>query len=268
MLLTIESAGQALSLFTSDSPERGATEVAVALGVSKSKAHALLASLASVGLLRRTEAGRYRIGWRVLSLNRVLSETTDFQRYARPVMQTLADRFGEVVHLGALDNGKVVYLEQVQGTSAVQINPPALTSRADLHCNALGKVLLANLPSAGVREMIEKSELPALTPRTITDRGRLERELAEILSRGFAEERGEAFAEVSGVAAPIRAPGPLVLAAIGIAAPSYRFQARRELYCHAIVRAALYVSKLMVDVGPTSKPSKDAKTKAVALANS
>ena len=134
MLLTIDSAGQVLSMFTSEDPERGVTEVAVAIGVSKSKAHALLASLTTVGLLRRTERGRYRVGWRVLSLNRVLAETTDFHRHARPVLLTLGHKFGEVVHLGTLDDGKIVYVDRVKGTSAVQIDASALGSRLNAHC--------------------------------------------------------------------------------------------------------------------------------------
>jgi DNA-binding IclR family transcriptional regulator len=248
MLLTIDSAGQVLSMFTSEDPERGVTEVAVAIGVSKSKAHALLASLTTVGLLRRTERGRYRVGWRVLSLNRVLAETTDFHRHARPVLQTLGHKFGEVVHLGTLDDGKVVYVDRVKGTSAVQIDVSALGSRLNAHCSAVGKVLLASLSPTMLDAVIARHGLPELTQRTITNRAALDEELATVRRRGFAIERGETIAEISCVAAPIVAPGPVVLAGISIAAPSYRFQARKDLYCHAIVRAGRYISKRLTEV--------------------
>src|ERR1700735_3115428 len=115
MLLTIDCAGQVLPQFTKDCPERGVSEIALAMGISKSKAHALLSSLSHVGLLRRTQHGRYRVGWRVLSLNRVLAETTDFHRYARPVMERLGDRCGEIVHLGVIDDGQVMYGDRIKG---------------------------------------------------------------------------------------------------------------------------------------------------------
>lgn len=243
MLLTIGCAGQVLALFTNANPERGVTEVALALGVSKSKAHALLASLAAVGLLRRTQYGRYRVGWRVLSLNRVLSETTDFHRYARPVLQQLGARCGEVVHLGVLDNGQVMYVDRIKGRHAVSIDASALGNRLWAHCSAVGKVLLAHLSPDALDAVIEQHGLPAVTSRTITDRDALEAELAEIRRRGFASESGEAVPEVSCVAAPIVAPGPLVVAAVSLAAPTYRFQSRKEIYSQAIVRAGAYVSR-------------------------
>jgi DNA-binding IclR family transcriptional regulator len=248
MLLTIESAGRVLSLYTRESPERGVTEVALALGISKSKAHALLASLASVGLLRRTQHGRYRVGWRVLSLNRVLAETTDFHRQARPVLAALGARYGELVHLGALDDGQVVYVDRVKGTHAVQIDASSLGNRLWAHCSGLGKVLLAHLPQAARDEFLDRHGLPALTPNTITDRCALEAELAEVRRRGYALDRGEIVADVHCVAAPIVIPGPTVVAAISMAAPSYRFQARKDVYCHAIARAGTYISQRLVRV--------------------
>jgi DNA-binding IclR family transcriptional regulator len=54
MLLTIKNAGRILDLYSPQSPERGPTEVAEELGIGKSKAHALMASMAEIGLLRRT----------------------------------------------------------------------------------------------------------------------------------------------------------------------------------------------------------------------
>jgi DNA-binding IclR family transcriptional regulator len=245
MLLTIDCAGQVLSQFTKDCPERGVTEVALAMGISKSKAHALLSSLSHVGLLRRTEHGRYRVGWRVLSLNRVLAETTDFHRYARPVMERLGERCGEIVHLGVLDDGQVMYVDRIKGCHAVQIDVSVLGSRLWAHCSAVGKMLLAHMPADALDAVIERHGLPAMTPRTITDPAALDGELAEIRHRGLAYEQGEAVDDVACVAAPIVAPGPIVVAAISMAAPTFRFNQRRAVYSQAIARAGVYVSQCL-----------------------
>lgn len=245
MLLTIDCAGQVLSQFTADSPERGVTEVALAMGISKSKAHALLSSLSAVGLLRRTQHGRYRVGWRVLSLNRVLAETTDFHRYARPVMEALGERCGEVVHLGVIDDGQVMYVDRIKGRHAVQIDVSKLGNRLWAHCSAVGKILLANLPHGSLDAVIEQHGLPALTSRTITDRDTLCAQLIDVRQRGLAFEHGEAVDDVSCVAAPIVAPGPIVVAAISMAAPTFRFEQRRSVYAQAIARAGAYVSQCL-----------------------
>src|ERR1700751_4845932 len=128
MLGTVLNAGRVLDLFTSETPERGVTEVAEALGIPKSRAHALMSSLAHVGLLRRTAEGRYRLGWRVLALGRILTETTEFRAEARRAMEELSGRFGETVHLATLDDGVVVYVDKIEGTRAVRIAVSAVGS--------------------------------------------------------------------------------------------------------------------------------------------
>jgi DNA-binding IclR family transcriptional regulator len=247
MLLTIDSAGRVLSMFTSDSPEHGATEVALAIGVSKSKAHALLTSLSSVGLLRRTGRGRYRVGWRVLSLTRVLAETTDFHRHARPVMESLGQQLGELVELAALDDGKVVYIDRTRGARASAVAAHDLGIGRHSHGAAVGKILLANLSSGELDHMLERHGLPAVTARTQRAADLLRGELEQARRRGFAVDRGEELDRMSSVAAPILAPGRVVVAAIGVVSESTRFEEREALYRQAVIRAAKYISQRLTD---------------------
>jgi DNA-binding IclR family transcriptional regulator len=106
-------------------------------------------------------------------------------------------------------------------------------------------MLLANLSPYALHGVIERHGLPALTARTLTDRGALERELSEISKRGLSIEQGEAVDDVSCVAAPIIAPGPTFVAAISIAAPTFRFNQRRAVYSQAVARAGVYVSQCL-----------------------
>lgn len=243
MLLTINTSGQVLDLFTVDTPERGVTEVAVELGMSKSKAHSLLASLTEIGLLQRTDQGRYRVGWRVLGLNRVLADTTEFRCHARPVMETLSAHFGETVHLGTLDDGQVMYVDRIQGTRAVQIAVSAIGSRLPAHCSAVGKALLATLSEQHLLAVVTARGLPAMTRKTITDIDSLRFQLTEIPLRGYALDLEEVLPEISCVAAPIMGRSGKGVAAISIAAPTYRFEAHFEAYRSAVVKGAQYVSR-------------------------
>ncbi len=58
MLQTIEKASEVLALFDREHPEWGMREVADTLGLAKSSAHDLLASLEQVGLLGKNDEGR------------------------------------------------------------------------------------------------------------------------------------------------------------------------------------------------------------------
>jgi IclR family KDG regulon transcriptional repressor len=242
VLLTIESAGRLLDLFTPLSPERGVTEVAAELGVSKSKAHALLASLTAVGLLRRTDGGRYRLGWRVLGLSRVLELTTEFHRHARPIMRALHTRFGETVHLAALDGGQVVYVDRLEGVRSARIAASSVGSVLPAHCSAVGKVLLAGLAPDALQRLLH-DPLETLTPFTMTDPGQLVGELEHVRLRGYAVEHQEAVLEVSCVAAPIVATGPRVVAAISMSVPSSRFEGHEDSLRRAVVLAGQHISR-------------------------
>jgi DNA-binding IclR family transcriptional regulator len=247
MLLTIACAGRVLALFTEEKPERGVTEVSQELKLSKSKAHALLASLASVGLLRHTEAGRYRIGWSVLAMNRVLGATTEFVRYARPAMHALAARTGELIHLGTLDDGQVVYVHRLAGPRAVKLELSALGNRLPAHCSGIGKVLLARLSPEVRRDLLASAVLGACTPHTITDPGLLEAQLTDVCRQGFAFDWEETLEGISCVAAPIAAPGYGVVAAMSITGPSDRVAANQELYTRCVVQAAKHASRRLLD---------------------
>lgn len=254
MLLTINSAGRLLDLFTAQTPERGVTEVAVELGVSKSKSHALLASLTEVGLLQRTPVGRYRLGWRVLTLNRVLGETTEFRRHARPTMEALHRRVRQTVNLAALYDSQVIYVDRVVGPESVRPTASAVGSVLPAHCSAIGKVLLAHLGVAQLDQLVAEQGLPSLTANTITDFATLQRELALVRQRGVAVEREEAVRGVSCVAAPIVAPGPSVVAAISVSVEAATFACHEDAFRRAVSMAADRIGRRLreADLNPSA----------------
>jgi DNA-binding IclR family transcriptional regulator len=119
MLRTIEKASEVLALFDREHSEWGVREVAEALGLAKSSAHDLLTSLEQVGLLGKNDEGRYRLGWRLVTLSETLLATTELRREARPIMEELADQYRETLHLAVLDDTKVV-CRQAEGKQAVR----------------------------------------------------------------------------------------------------------------------------------------------------
>lgn len=243
MLLTVVSTGRVLELFSIECPEWGPTEMAVELGMSKSKAHSLLTSMADVGLLRRTSRGRYRLGWRLLGLNRVLADTTDFRCTARPVMGVLTAHFGETVHLGTLDGGEVVYVDRSQGNQATRIAVSAIGARMPAHCTGVGKVMLSQLDAPALDQVLSRHELEPRTPYSVTDVSVLKAELARIREREIAFDCQEAVRGISCVAAPIWGADGDVVAAISLTAPTSRFDAQAAAFETAIRRAARHVSR-------------------------
>ncbi len=243
MLGTIDKAARVLDLFSLEKPEWGVSEVAAALGWAKSSAHAILCSLAAAGFLHRTPQGRYRLGWRVLVLNRVLNETTPLKKVATPVLENLVRHYGETVHLAVLERGRVVYVEKLQGTRAVRVEVTFPGASLWPHASALGKVLLSGLPDEEVVDLAAYQGLPALTPNTITQVDELLSELRGVRRRGYAYDIEEYMPELCCVAAPVRNHVGTVVAAVSFSVPVYRFRESKEAYKNIILEAAKRISE-------------------------
>lgn len=140
MLHTIQKASEALAFYDHNQTEFGAREVAARLHLAKSSAHDLLASLAEVRLLTRTEEGRYRPGWRLVAMSHTLVSTnrlvqaapgTRMRGYIESFNGKLRDELlnGEIFY--SLKEAKVIIelwrkeYNSVRPHSALQYRPPA-----------------------------------------------------------------------------------------------------------------------------------------------
>jgi DNA-binding IclR family transcriptional regulator len=243
VLGTVARAGQVLDLFTAESPEWGATAAARELGIAKSQAHELLMSLTGIGLLQRVGGGRYRVGWRIASLNRLLAANAHaVTARAAPVMRELGERYGETLHLAVWDGEHAVCIAVQEGRLATRVAPPPVGAALPAHATGPGKVLLAGRPPGELEALLPRLGLAQITGRTIVDLPRLHRELAGVRRRGWAHEEGENRPDACTVAAPIVRAGDGVVAAVGLSAPAARWVRHRGEYTRAVVGAAAQAS--------------------------
>jgi DNA-binding IclR family transcriptional regulator len=242
VLSTLQKSGDVLDLFTVCHPEWGVTEVAHAQELPKSSAHALLSTLTEMGLLQRTGDNRYRLGWRVLVLARVIAETSDLRDEGRRRMRQLVNRYGETMHMGALDRGEVVYIDKLEGTNAVRIGVTGMGARLPAHCTALGKILLAARPVAEVERIIAEHPLKRYTPKTIHEEATLFDELERVRTQGYAYDDEEALKDICCISAPVLDASRSIVVALSLSAPAFRFKANRAEYTGAIVKAAAEIS--------------------------
>ena len=215
--------GQVLDLFDDDHVDRGIAESAQLLGISRGATHALFATLVDIGLLERTPSSRYRLGWRLLVLSRELVRSLEYWNPVVRKMHAFATKWGDTMHLGVLDRGRVVYVQKVEGVHAAGV-PTQTGVRMYGHSSAVGKVLLSYLPAGRLVDLIAEQGLPKLTARTITTEGSLTEELETAIAQRYAIDRAETIEGVRCIAAPIKGPGGHVMAAMSVCARSERFE--------------------------------------------
>jgi DNA-binding IclR family transcriptional regulator len=112
------------------------------------------------------------------------------------------------------------------------------------HTSALGKAVLSTLPGEELRRALGEEPLRAMTPRSITELGALERELADIRARGFSESREECIVGLHCLGAPVLDRSGAAVAGVSVSTPLFRMspQRRREISA-AVVAAALELSE-------------------------
>ena len=193
----------ALLLALGDSQgEAGVTELARRLGLHKSTASRLLATLQKRGLVEQDdETGKYRLGLVVIRLAERAERTLDLRGISMPELERLARLTHETTGLGVLDGDSLLTVAQADGPNLIAVGD--WTGRSTpLHCVASGKVLLAALAEREVLRIVRRG-LVSYTERTITELEPLLEELARIRRRGYATALGEYELGLNAVSAPV-----------------------------------------------------------------
>lgn len=216
----VERALAILDVLAEAQSDLGTNEIARRAGVHPSSASRLLATLARHELVRRTAGtGRYHLGLRLVELGNSALSRVDLRDLARPRLTALMEATGETATLSIPGETTAMTLDFVQSASSVrsiaEIGRPSVP-----HATAIGKVYLSyggTLPDA---------ELVACTYRTITDRAVLDKALAQVRERGWAEALEERELGLHAIAAPVLDANANLVAILGLQGPSWRFGVR------------------------------------------
>jgi len=205
-------------------------EISAALGVPRPTVYRLLQTLLSEGLVAQT--GRaFAIGSKVLWLAARRLEQLELRAVGRPILTELRDRTGETVHLAVLEGGQVVYVDKLESPGPLRM--ASMVGRIfPAHSTALGKAMLAFLPTEQVTEILERHGLVRRTANTITDPKRFWAELAAVRARGYAIDNIENEEGIRCVGAPIFDHTGAVAGAVSVSGSASAItldRARREL---------------------------------------
>jgi IclR family acetate operon transcriptional repressor len=233
---SLDRALEILRLLGSE-PEMRVTDLARRLEVHKSTVFRLLSTLQEHGLVEQNPTTeKYRLGYGLVRLASAVVGEIDLARASRPVLEELAARTSETVNLAILQGEQVVNIDQIAAPNLV-VNVNWVGKQTPLHCTSNGKVLLAFLPDAERRQLLEQP-LQRFTPRTITDVKTLEKQLQRVRDDGWAFTLEELEVGLNAVAAPVRGADGSVHAAVSVAGPAYRVTPQRLTDLGAITKEA------------------------------
>ena len=201
-----------LRQFTAQRPERGITELAREMGVSRSTAHRYASTCLELGYLEQGRERRYRLARRCAQPGMAALETLELSRAGEGILRELREATGRTVGLAVLDGTDVLYLQRLCGYHRGEYRLAkglGAGSRRPAHDTAAGRALLEGGLTVDDGALIGRARGLALA---VQAPGAVERTSAiEITVPAEAMSAAEMVAELG---EPLRAAGAALGAAL------------------------------------------------------
>jgi DNA-binding IclR family transcriptional regulator len=179
-------------------------------------------TLVDLGVAEQTEpGGRYRLGNYLHELAAQATPVRSLIAGARPHLVELVNAVGESAGLSVLDGDDVLYLDQVNSGTDIQVRDWT-NSRLKPHVVSSGLVLLAWSSEERVRQVLADT-LPLYTDKSVTDPDKVRARLVDVRTTGIAWVVDELSPGLSSVAAPVFDRHGAVIAAVHVHGPTFRF---------------------------------------------
>jgi DNA-binding IclR family transcriptional regulator len=186
------------------------------LQLPRSTGHALLLTYQRTGYVQRCEkTGRYCLGFRLQALANLALGGASLRTQAAPYLRRLMTDTGLAVHLAVMEDGEAILIDRIEAPGTPQL-ATWVGKRMGLHCTALGKALISELPSDVLDELIRKQGLMRHNENTIASRRALRLACENVQTLGYAVDDEEEEIGVRCIGAPVRNSSREVVAAISI----------------------------------------------------
>lgn len=196
------------------------SEVAAAIGVTRSSAYRLLYTLEHLGFVRYDSATKtYSLGPQVLHLGYGFLAARDLVEVAMPHLVRLRDRTGWSAHLGELHSRDVVYLARVP-TRRTVASTVHVGARLAARSTTMGRVLLSGMSDSAIRDLYRDEPLAPGRMKTAASLDELVVLINADRANGFVVQNSVYEPGVASVAAPIRDMTNGIVAAVNISAIS------------------------------------------------
>ena len=177
------------------------SQIAKEVGLARSTVQRIVTTLEQERFVAAASAnGGIRLGPEIAMLAAAVH--SDLREEIRPFLIQLSNQVNETVDLSVLDNGKVLFVDQIIAPHPLQATSQPGAS-FPLHCTANGKAILASLPIAEVGKTVTGATYNSILIQTITNRDELLKELEVVRKEGVAFAREEHIHGICAVGAAV-----------------------------------------------------------------
>jgi DNA-binding IclR family transcriptional regulator len=226
-------ADQILNFLSESAQPQRLNVIAKATDLTNSTASKILNTLGLIGYVKRDpKTNEFELGPSIIKYAKQSIKQLDIKNIAQPHLEELQRITTETVHLGAIENDKMIYITKIESN-----NPVTLYSQIGrsipLYCSAMGKSILADQTSEEIDRYLDEHELIPKTENTITTKESFKNEMKSIRNQGYAVDDGEHEVDVFCIGANITAHGNN-FGAFSVSVPKYRIT---EDFTNEIIKA-------------------------------
>lgn len=225
-----------IEAFRAEHPRLAITDVAEATGLDRATARRCLLTLHALGYADY-DGKFFSLTPRILRLGMGALAAMPMAQLVQPWLDQLSERIGQSTSVAILDDTEIVYIARAAQRRVMSIGLlPG--SRLPAHCTSLGRVLLAALPDAEARGIVERSDLSPRTPHSLTDPAEIMARIATARGTGFALIDQEVENGLRSIAVPLLGATGRVVAALntGVAAIQSNAEDITGLYLPELLR--------------------------------
>src|SRR4051812_6621825 len=225
----------------------------------------LLATLSDEGFVERTADGAgWTLGLPLVQLARAADPHRALLGAAPPLLEELAAQAGESAALAVAGPGPAMdVIAQADAPGLLGITR-WVGQAFPLHASAPGKLILAGLDDAALRDWVRRTKPERFTRRTITGLPGLRAELDRVRAQGYAELDDELEPALASLAVAVPPTPGAPRAFLGVSGPSGRLDARRRRALVAPMHAiAARLAQAVADdrrrrnLAPPRRPNKE-----------
>lgn len=212
---------EVIRAFSREQPRMTLSEIAQATGMTRATVRRFLLTLVREEYAE-TDGKYFSLAPKILELGYAALSTMAFLDVVQPMLVQLANTVKESCFAAVLEDTDVVYVANASPSGRIVSISVSVGSRAPAYTVSTGRVLLAALPEAELREYFDKVKLEKLTPHTVTSKEKLRELIEETRQQGFSIADQELEVGLRSISVPIHDQAGKVLAALNVACPSSR----------------------------------------------
>ncbi|MBT52100.1 MAG: IclR family transcriptional regulator [Mameliella sp.] len=214
---------QVIECFGAETPRLTITDVSNRTGLDRATARRCLLTLHHQGYAE-FDGKFFTATPRILRLGMGALASLPLSQLVQPWLDQLSDQIGESASVSILDETEIVYLARAAQRRVMSIGlMPG--SRLPAHCTSMGRVLLAALPVAEARILVDRSDLSPRTAHSLTEPDEIMSRIVDVRRDGYSVIDQEVEIGLRSIAVPVMNVRGQVVAALNIGSAATQVRA-------------------------------------------